>query len=218
MYLKETNKLMKKLLIAFVIFSFTMFSCEFQEYLFIEKNVSQSKVFTFNINQTGTAVTSDYITVKQIVNSLVGEIDGQLKKKDYTIKELNIRSIGIESVSNANNTASSINIETIYFVYEFSEPTNLAKVLNLPVNTGSVRQINSSLEQSGVEKLNAIFKEALKKISDTNNIVVYVKAASAPATSRASVSVKLHVAFNLHYSYCEESLFIVTSDTFATCK
>lgn len=203
---------MKKAVIIAIILSMAMFSCDDILYIYVERNVSSSKALTFNVNTTGNINQTSILTISELVNTLVGDIKPGLQKYDYTIKELSIQSASLEIIQNPANTANTVNISSFVVDKTYSAAGKpILKETNLPINQASAFIVNSFLDFGGVETINKALDNAIKKIGSSHYLTFDIKGNPVPANSRVSGTIKINLTFNMRYSYCEESMFLVVS-------
>lgn len=202
---------MRKLLIALVILGFAMFSCDRQPFIYVEKSISSSKVLVYNINNSGVIDQRSLLYMDDIVKTLTDGLDGNLYKKGYTIKELTIQSASIGLVQNPGNTAVTMNVGSFVANHAFSvSPTKpLMGFTNIPINSGTVLAANTYLIFEGVDEINKALAATVKRLYKGAYLTIDIKGNTVPSTARVSATIKLDIKFNMQYSYCEASLFVI---------
>ena len=202
---------MKKLFFIAIGVSFLMYSCGNEPFIYVEKNISHSKVLIYNINTTGSIDQRTYLYMDDLVKTLTDDLDGNLYKRGYTIKELTLQSASIILATNLGNTAASMNISSLVANHAQSvSPTNpLINYTNVPINTGTVWLANNYLAFTGVEEINKALAAAVKRLYKGAFLTIDIKGSPVPSSARVSAQLKLIIKFDMQYSYCEHSLFVI---------
>ena len=199
----------KNLILAFVI-SLGLFSCNEIPYIYVEKSASGSKDFVYNINTPGAINETAFVGLKSIVNGLIGNVDGLLQKKDYTIKELTLQSVNFEMVANQGNLANTLNISSIGIKPSYTAPSiPLMKETSIPILLTSMLPQSANLLFPGVNAINQSLAAAVIDRESATVFQVDVKGRGAPLNSKIAMTLNIKFTFNLVYSYCEESLFVI---------
>ncbi|RYU97056.1 hypothetical protein [Emticicia agri] len=202
---------MKKLLLLAVLFSVFAISCGRVPYIYVEKSISHTKDLVYTINTTGSINQTSYLSMDELVRTLTEGLDGQLNKRDYTIKELVVQSAEIKLKRNTGNTALSMNISSLVANNEVSVSPKvpLLRESNIEINEVTVAGANFSFMNDGLDKINNTLANAIKRLYRGSTLIIDIKGSPLPVTARVAVTLTLSITFNMQYSYCEESLFVI---------
>ncbi|MBA4849628.1 hypothetical protein [Emticicia sp. BO119] len=201
---------MTKWLILAIIISIVMLSCDEIPFIYVEKSVSGNKTLVYNINTAGGINETAFVGVISIVNELSANKDGQLQKKDYTIKELSIQSANFEVIANQGNLSNTLYISSVVVKPAYTAaPIPFMQETSIPIGLTSIVPQSANLLFPGVDAINKSLAAAVKNRDDNTVWSVDIRGRGTPLNSRINITVKLKIVFNLVYSYCEESLFVI---------
>ncbi len=201
---------MKKLLIAVIVLSVAMFSCDDDvPYIKIEKSLSKSKTISFNINTVGSIDQTERISSRDLVESLTDDPATFGYRRGYTITGLSIQSINVVLNPKAGNKATGINSAS--YISSTSTPGNV-KLINEQVlgmgNGGSILA-NTHLALEGVDAVNGFLRDAIGNKGLSTSLLIKILGKTSPATERAVAELQVNITFNIEYWYCEQSVLIV---------
>lgn len=201
---------MRRLLTIAIIVSTAMLSCDDDPLMYVEKNINLKKVYSIPINKTGAFEGSTGVALGRVIDELTGNLDGQLKKTGYTLKEINIKSLNLKLIRNTGNTAVSVNLSSAIINSDLKQVPLFSKN-NIQINEVTIAAANAdNFFGDGIENLNRDLEKVVKKIKPDAYITISVKGSSFPANTMAAVNIQIEIEYSMQYSYCEETLFLIT--------
>ena len=201
---------MKKIIIAVIVLSVAMFSCDDDApYIKIEKNLSKSKTITFNINTVGSIEQTERISSRDLVESLTDDQATFGYRRGYTITGLSIQSINVVLIPKAGNKATGINSAS--YISGTTTPGNVKLINEHVVGMGDGGSVlaNAHLALEGVDAVNGFLRDAIGNEGLSATLLVKILGQTSPATERAVAELRVNITFNIEYWYCEQTVLAV---------